>query len=317
MFEKYSKIENSYKEKDVEQARRIVPASEPWVVQEKIDGANFSIWCDKDLNIRFAKRSGWLGSDEKFFAYQTVVEPMMESLREFFKVEMCFGPKNVAIFGELYGSGIQGRCDYGDQKKFIAFDVYDSSLGYKPQKGLAYSLNRFGIDFVPQLFVGTLDECLEYENTFASKLNEKQGNIAEGVVIKPVNRDYQLNSGKRVVFKNKTDSFSENSKPKKAKNPSKKYFEEENLQQAVDEICDLINENRVMSVISKEGNPSSPKQFGKFLGLTIQDAIEEYEEFYSASVKDFFGDNWKHANKMINTHAVSVVRPVFVKSIEE
>ena len=71
MFKKYNSIENTYREKQIEQVYLHGYDNEKYVVQEKVHGANFSFITDGEV-IQVAKRSGLIAEDEKFNNYKFV-----------------------------------------------------------------------------------------------------------------------------------------------------------------------------------------------------------------------------------------------------
>lgn len=88
-FTKFPSLENTYRQKEIDKIV-MMEIKDQWVVTEKVHGANFSFWVYKDvdtkeIDIKCAKRSGWIEEDEKFFNYKSVLEkyrPMLEKLRK-------------------------------------------------------------------------------------------------------------------------------------------------------------------------------------------------------------------------------------------
>lgn len=74
--------------------------------------------------------------------------------------------------------------------------------------------------------------------------------------------------------------------------------------------------NRLLGVVSKEGdipegeNPG--KHFGRYMGLLTQDAIADYEQDMSVSLKESVNSNddkqWKAFSKLLNAASSNVVR---------
>ena len=72
-FQRYSSIENSYREKMINYIIMEGHTHGDWIVQEKIHGSHFSIWYNgKDL--RYAKRSGFVGTGSDFYNFESVAE---------------------------------------------------------------------------------------------------------------------------------------------------------------------------------------------------------------------------------------------------
>src|SRR3990167_9905020 len=56
-----------------------------WAAHEKLHGANFSIWIDAN-EIKFAKRSGWIDSTDKFYGYEQAVNSIQDALMQLQKL---------------------------------------------------------------------------------------------------------------------------------------------------------------------------------------------------------------------------------------
>jgi Rnl2 family RNA ligase len=155
---------------------------------------------------------------------------------------------------------------------------------------------------------------MELSNTFRSLLTPedfKGDNFAEGIVIEPEEPAY-FNNGSRVYFKNKTQAFSEkNRQPRE-----KKVFElSEKESDCMNNLLCYNTPQRVENVISKIGKVEA-KDFGKILGLTIQDMLEDYKKDYEVNVQEEVGDVWKQFCKILNSHVQPVVREVFVTKLD-
>ena len=297
-FKKYASIENSYREKEVDYIISCGLAKKDieWVVTEKIDGSNFSFISD-GKEVKVAKRSGIIEENENFYDADFMLEQYKQNVFELTKYIMeKYDAEWVQIFGEHFGglyngetekgfTKIQNRVHYCPFTDFIVFDIY-----YKKTLGLHHftkAINwddvkelakKFNFKAVLELFRGTFDECLSYSNTFTTKIPEMYGlltienNIAEGVVIKPV-EPLMFGNGKRVILKNKNDKFKEKGRVKRTKKEINLTPEEEKW---VDEISKYFEENRIQSVLSKGEVKLDWKQFGKLVGLFFKDALDDF-----------------------------------------
>ena len=148
-FEKYSSIENHYNKKELERTLSICPElqNSKYVIQEKIDGCNFSVYFEKvddDIKITYAKRTSILKDDENFYNYQNVVKKYdFSKVIEFMKNENI---NNIVLYGELYGKGILKRVYYGDEKYLAFFWVPPTPVN--PYMVLHYFLLLITIIFV-------------------------------------------------------------------------------------------------------------------------------------------------------------------------
>lgn len=285
-FRKFSSIENSYRQAFVQKIVESGYDRIPYIVTEKIHGANFSFWVSND-EIRIASRSQFV--DENFYSCKEVVEKYRNNLSRMKRNEFP-NIEYIAVYGELYGPGIQKGIYYGKEKNFAAFEVSvnsdpDLTLSVKYAKDL---LNKYEIPFVPILGeFDSLQEALEYPNEFDSKvpvlLNNcdpseiPSSNICEGVVISPMG-SYYLPNGNKIILKNKNEKWGEKQESPRGQKTriELETFGAENY----------INENRMNAVISKIGGISQ-KDFGRVIREMSEDVVEEM-------VKDgIIPDNWR------------------------
>ena len=308
-FKRFSSLDNTYRTNLIEKVVEEGIPTDDWIVTEKVDGANFSFWCDGE-QVKVASRNQFV--DGTFYGCQEVIDELVPKI-----LELC-SPNNtqIVIYGELYGDGIQKRVRYG-KKSFVAFDVHCAISNTPVDKEFAIDLcERIGIPFAPVLFRGSFEECLAVNNTFKSHLTPEGydvENIAEGVVIEPVTPTWFRN-GSRVYFKNKSEKFSEKKEKAKVK-VSEELSLSEASQSVLHNLTSYVTENRVVSVISKIGKVGT-KDFQRILGITVQDAIEEYEKDTEVDVKDVCGDEWKAVLKILNGWSAHIVRSEFVKHID-
>jgi Rnl2 family RNA ligase len=327
-FKKYSSIENSYREKVIDQIKQIVPPNEEWFVTEKIHGANFSFLTDGN-EIRCAKRSGIIEESENFYNHNIVLEKYKDEVKNIFKFlkdefKDTADLQGIQLYGEIFGGyypntenkykPIQKGVYYTNDIEFIAFDLriklktkitkIEIDTLMDPKRFIEI-MDKFNIPTVKVLYKGTLDECLKYPNDFESTISEYfgmpkiEGNICEGVVIKPFNRNYFLSSGSRVILKNKNEKFKEKSKTKKAKKVIKLTEEE---QKYLNDLSRYFVINRLENLLSKGEVKLDWKEFGKITGLFFKDALEDF-------VKDNpdYLDVDKKRRKLIQNEAQKIV----------
>jgi len=298
-FKKYSSIENSYREKEIKRiiTSGIIDCCE-WVVTEKIHGTNFSFISDGE-NVKVAKRTSVLNDNEleKFYDADIMLENYRESAKKVASFLISQNPKikQVQIFGEHFGGIFNGETKPGFTKiqkevhyipftDFMVFDIMTVDedenaefLEWDKVKNLAFNCE---FKVVPELFRGTFEECLQFSNEFPTKipelygLNPIEGNICEGVVIKPV-VNKTLPNGDRVILKNKNDKFKEKGKIKKIKNKKQIVITDEQRKWA-EEITKYFEVNRLHNLFSKGEVEKDWKQFGKIVGLFFKDALEDF-----------------------------------------
>lgn len=115
---------------------------------------------------------------------------------------------SVIVYGEIYGSGVQGGFDYGRQDKdFVAFDISIDGK-YIDAVYAFYTFSSFEIPHVPILNDEFESEFKMERVIELSKGKSKLGgdHIREGVVVKPFHERNEPNIG-RVVLKYVSDDF--------------------------------------------------------------------------------------------------------------
>jgi Rnl2 family RNA ligase len=307
-FKKYNDIENVREDRLEFLNALMIDPKVYWVAHEKLHGANFSIWVSKDT-IRYASRNQWV--DETFYNCQDVLDnlkPHLHQLQD--HIKDCSNPDKVlTIFGELFGDKIQKGVIYPQGKHFMAFDIM-TNYAYIDYRNFIDYCATFNIPTVPFINAGTLESVLQLPVEFLTRLNPIEGNVAEGLVIKP-NQPLFFPNGSRVIFKRKSARFVE-------KNHTKRTFTNpKNLSgyalELVRELEPYINENRLNCVISKLGQVQL-EDFNKLQGLLIQDCIKDYEvDTNTFNTKDKFKDDWKAIHKQLCVLAVPVVKAMFSK----
>lgn len=289
-FQKYSSIENHYRTEFIERIRMEGMDGGKWIATEKIHGANFSIWVNASRT-RIAKRTCLLGEDGKggdgFFHVNNILPELKEKARKIYQW-MSPKPKTIAVYGELFGGGyphpkvgqnpnykkVQQGVWYTPDLQFMVYDikVNDSFVSFGFMQELCMIAQFLP---VPQISEGTFDEMLELRNDYSSVVHQEwhlpkiKGNIMEGIVIRPVDNRY-LKRGERIMIKSKNRKFSEtrDKKPRKVIKLCKVGKE------MINKAMPMITGNRYDAVVSKIGDVT-PKDFGRILGLIIQDIHDE------------------------------------------
>lgn len=321
-FVKYSSIENSYRQREVDKVFNNVSSDETFIVQEKIHGSNFSFWCDGNT-VRTARRTAFLGADERFNSHQELLQ-QYEALvvAVFHKLSYDNNEvKEIAIFGEVFGghyphkdvpalnvSKVQDKVYYSPKIEFMAFDIAVNG------EMIAYSkvietCQAIGIPFIPVLETGSLTHCLSYTNEFDTTIPALfnlpiiEDNTCEGTVIRSLN----IAGNDRPIFKNKNSKFTE--RKKKPKTPTVITDE---VQAIRDDLARYINVNRLLNVISKLGEVSV-KDTGKLIGLLSKDVQEDF--FLDEGGKVFLNvlekDDQKKTLKWLNGECASLIRQSF------
>lgn len=303
-FKSYSSLENHHNGKFISKIRELALDSGLWVAREKIHGTNFSVIITPD-SITPCKRTSPILPSENFFGYEIIMKRYAKSFEAISKLSEASGI-SYQIFGEFAGAGIQKGVDYGE-KDFYVFDILamqEDVRAYLPDSpilesgGFGFSVlefvNEFGLKIAPLIGRGTFEELAKLPNDFQITVNryDKQAdvdlvsankrtwsleegtdNIAEGYVLKP-NSPAWMPNGARVAIKCKNSKFSEKSKSDKLIQPPKELSVID--ADVLMKFSEYATWNRVSNVISKLGEVTA-KDFGKVMGLTMQDIFTEAE----------------------------------------
>jgi Rnl2 family RNA ligase len=344
-FQRFSSIDNSYRSKTVNLFIEKGLSDGEWTVGEKIHGSNFSLWCDGEELI-CAKRGSFLKNTDNFFNNHKVMSDHRERMSDLFVIldKEAHGGFDWAteleitevddfvVYGEIFGGWyphpdvekvegavkVQKGIYYSPRNEFYAYDIKVNGQ-FINDDDCQRLLKVVGIFNAEPLFRGTFRECLDYPNEYQSTIAKRLGlpviedNICEGNVIRPVHAKY-LSCGSRVILKNKNDKWSE--KMKGEPKEKKEVILSEAASQLFGEISSLVTENRLRNVLSKTG-PITQKEFGKLLGLLMQDAFEEFNKDWAEDFAKLGKDESKTINKMANQSAAGLIRTNFLNIIDE
>lgn len=208
MLKEYHKIETLFKRD--EKTKKLIegeynnPTVEylkdnKWQFTEKIDGTNIRIYWD-------GHRVNFYGRTDK----SQIPADLVNRLNELFGgetneqlFEQKFGEMEVMLVGEGYGEKIQNGGLYRKGQDFILFDVMIAE-NYQPRESVEDIAKYFGIDVVPIVLEGTIQEAVDYVKT---KPKSKIGTAdSEGVVGRPL-QELQDRTGKRIICKIKVKDF--------------------------------------------------------------------------------------------------------------
>jgi Rnl2 family RNA ligase len=197
----------------------------PWTATEKVHGGQLVVGFD-GVRVRVGKRKAWLAADEPFFGWQ-----LLRDRFERAALAALDGAAAVRIYGEVYGGGyphpavpavpgtsaVQTGVWYAPDIRFALFDVLRQAASGDPGTFLTYAevaaiAGAAGLDVVPLLCRGTRQAVDEVPVRFPTRvpalsgLPEIEGNLAEGVVLRP---DAPLPPGQRPIVKRKIPEFDE------------------------------------------------------------------------------------------------------------
>lgn len=205
----YNKIETLYK-RDMEGTKQLLegefrnPTVEflkdnIWQFTEKVDGTNIRVYWDGHT-VTFGGRTDRAQIPTNLLDYLLATFKTNEAEQIF---EEKFGETPVILFGEGYGPKIQKGGLYRDDASFILFDVYIAG-NYQNRYTIEDVAKSFGIDVVPIILEGTLQEGVDFVKT---NPNSTMGTAKmEGLVGRP-KIELRDRCGKRVIVKIKWEDF--------------------------------------------------------------------------------------------------------------
>jgi hypothetical protein len=170
-----------------------------WQFTEKIDGTNISV-CWDGHTVTFHGRTERAQIPTHLLDYLLATFKTNEAEQIF---EEKFGETSVILFGEGYGPKIQNGGAYRSDPSFILFDVLIAG-NYQPRESVEDIARSFGIDIVPIIFEGTLDEGVAFVKAHP---DSTMGTAKmEGLVGRP-KIEMRDRCGKRVIVKIKWEDF--------------------------------------------------------------------------------------------------------------
>ena len=205
----YNKIDTLYK-RDMEGTKKLLegefrnPAVEflkdnIWQFTEKVDGTNIRVYWDGH-KVQFGGRTERAQIPANLVNYLNNTFGTSEAEQIF---EEKFGETEVILFGEGYGPKIQNGGLYRSDVSFIMFDVMISN-NYQPRESVEDIAKAFGIDVVPIIFEGTIQEGVDFVKGHP---DSTMGTAKmEGLVGRP-KVEMRDRCGKRVIVKIKWEDF--------------------------------------------------------------------------------------------------------------
>jgi Rnl2 family RNA ligase len=287
---RYPKIPTALDKQSQEQFKKIIKnGSSRWCVTEKIHGANFSIYINRNNEIRCAKRTGFIEPSEQFFEYYRLIERIRENLcslaEDIFTNSADAQRGHLIIFGELFGGGypgfghdcpIQQGIWYSPQIEFSIFDIchmISGEMHYLPYSTALTLADRHHLLVMKPLFIGSYREACQYNICFQSTipgllslpLENLSSNLAEGIVIREFDSASPCHQT-RPIIKMKSVEFSEGEgcPPGDLTDIHLKGW-----------IHSLLNWNRLAAASSKVGSYHIVSNRNQIVHLALEDIREE------------------------------------------
>ena len=279
MFKKFPSIENHYITKNIVYFLSIFPEleNETFVVQEKIHGTNIQLIFTPDGEMKIASRNRILENGENFFGvFEFIDNGSIDKIITVFKEKSKNENITISLFGEFFGKGIMKGVEYGSHKQMMFFDMAIDGDLIPPKIMISIFMQNNLNDFlVPCLSIDKgIESALAFDCDIPSFLNPKEGNIMEGIVIKPYNKQYVDNRGKTFYLKKKNTAFFESSHKKKRVRDQKET--DPIVSELKDKFSEYITESRLQNVFSKYGVIDDIRDMGKYIGFMLEDAKEDF-----------------------------------------
>ena len=153
-----------------------------YVISVKVDGTSGTFYinnnefgvCSRNLELKFDENNSFWKIANKYDIEN--------------KLKIHFPNKNIVLQGEIYGPGIQGNLLGVDEISFAAFNLFDiNAQSYLNHGELVEFTNSSNIPMVKILEVGdSFGYTLEELQKMANSLTYINGNLAEGIVLRPL-----------------------------------------------------------------------------------------------------------------------------------
>jgi len=310
-FNKYPKLTNTYDTSFIYKAMEEVPKDVKWYVTEKIHGANFQITGGLDDRGEFKFKVGSRNAftNLSFFSLESSEPFMQEYVKALEVIKDCLRGEgvegDVTIYGEVYGGNVQKGIYYSSFKRFRAFDIMVNG-SFLNRNNAIQKYDKYELDYCTTIMQGRLEDCLNHANDFNSLINSEltmgevlNGNICEGVVIRPVKPCYTV-KGEFIAIKNKNDKWAEKSRlPKHNKQSPTLQPEMLELYTKMDE---YVTSNTVNSAISKIGRDL------KYIPELMKELNSDIIESVMAENKEFNLKDCKLVFKRFNNRLIKMIK---------
>lgn len=241
-------------------------SDEPWIITEKIHGANISIMYQQG-EIVVHSRNKLLDDSTSFFGFKELTK------------DIPLKDESVIIYGEIFGGKIQRELDYGPEIRLVMFDVWDTDhfLPFFEAKQYVESL---GLTFTEPIFQGTIESVQQWITDKAESFHTQHSEttqIAEGVVYRSEKKHY--------LYKHRTvDYLEKRTGLKKIPKPPK-------VTKKLDEVREYLTEARYINSLNHFGDGADWKDIANEMSEDIVKEMErdgyEWFPYYRDSIFKF------------------------------
>ena len=269
-FRKYPSIENHYYTGEIEKWVAYNPELMDcmYSLQEKLHGANIQLHFEDGV-MSVGKRTTMLLPGDKFYDIWNALEKI-KSVTDWLAL-LSTGSQSFTLYGELFGSSIGKGVNYGREQQIRFFDLRHEGEMVSALEFLKFAHRNLPNELIVPVIatVTGIDEVLAYDENFLTTINPVEGNWAEGFVAKPLSNVFTSPQGAVFMIKKKAESFTEKQKAKR------EVILDSDVAKLHAVMVSLANENRMLSIFSKEGKIESPKQIGDYIKAFVADCREE------------------------------------------
>lgn len=211
-MKEYHKIETIFK-RDMEGTKKLIEGEFrditveflkdcKWIGKEKVDGTNIRVYWD-GYKVQIGGRTDRAELHIDLLKHIQSKFCTNEAEQLF---EQMFGDKEVYLFGEGFGAGIQkgGGC-YSKEKSFILFDVLVGDY-YLQMPNVEEIAKAFDVPVVPVMKTGTLQELVDFVKSKPNSQVAIEPYTIEGLVAVP-EVEVRSRDGSRVIVKIKVEDF--------------------------------------------------------------------------------------------------------------
>ena len=173
-------------------------SSELWEITEKLDGSSMTVYVNQGYDGVCSRNLDLKQDDNNSFWKIAIQERIHDRIRE------VFGPRNIALQGELIGPGIQGNKYNLQELKFYLFDIFDIDrqvyISAKERHELCFQMV---LTHVPVMTVRSLDKDI----TVASLLKLAEGPSFLNLTVEKEGYVYKNANNPNMSFKTISNAF--------------------------------------------------------------------------------------------------------------
>lgn len=280
-YVKYPEIDNSYNARNLERWLERYPdlANCIYTIEDKPDGSNLQIITKSNGEIMYGSRNQLLGTIEQaaFFDLENTIKKYSVEI----SIMSDFAQKSkntIKWYSEYFGNGIQNRINYGPDKYIRLFGIRIEDGPLISPKEFYELIGELKLTHILIPVYGkasSLEEALNWDTKVKSPLGVDEGQVTEGIVIKPFNKTYVSPIGETFFLKKKNEEFKEKMKVKVKKEANV----DPRLHALFEDFVGYLTESRMKGIFSKEGKKiTSPNQIGVFLPLILDDAKKDWKK---------------------------------------